>query len=311
MTAFTGETMRKFFMGLSLIGLLNATVGFSKAELPKDITLTPTVASIGSDNIKKLPDIQLSTNNDNVSVTFDTGNFFQVTTSFSEKLLDDFSEQLMSYEKKEMIIYFDSPGGSVFAMSRIIGLMQSSKVKFICVARFAASAAFNMFEACDKRYLLSDGILMSHEWSGGFRDEAPRILTLFNAINDLVHDVELMTVSKLNIKMEEYKNLINKNLWMTKTLATKYGAIDGVVNDVKCTKELTDQRIEKNIQQMGLFGPVNQTVILSGCPLISKIYGVIKDKKTLYPAINQIKDKMGTHSIIYELKQKLDGIRLR
>ena len=85
-----------------------------------------------------------------------------------------------------MYIYFDTPGGDVISLSRMVRLMKGSDIKFTCVAAFAASAGFMLFQHCDKRLLLSDGILMSHNWAGGFQDEAPRLLSLFNVYQSLV-----------------------------------------------------------------------------------------------------------------------------
>ena len=302
--------MKRIMLILGCIGLITTGFAEERATLPKDIKLV-------SSNEVHLPVINNNISlDDDISIEFDLGNFFSVTTGFSEKLLADFSEHLINYEGEEMLIYFDSPGGSVFSMARMIGLMQSSPVKFKCVARFAASAAFNMFEACDKRYILPDGVIMSHEWSGGFRDEAPRILSLYNAISHLVSEVENLTVSRMNIDMRTYKELINKNLWMTKTLATKYGAIDGVVNKVTCSKKLAQQRVKTVVQQRGLFGPINITIIKNGCPLISKTYKekpgreyYSSEETSEYTAIAQLKDNIGTHSVTFQLRSLLDKVK--
>ena len=85
-------------------------------------------------------------------IVFDEGNFFAVNASFDEVLLDSFTRRVMTTDEKKIFIYFDSPGGSVFALTRMIGIMKSSNIKFVCVARFAASAAFMMFQRCNERY---------------------------------------------------------------------------------------------------------------------------------------------------------------
>lgn len=202
------------------------------------------------------------------SVKFKEGNFFAITTQFDNQLLDNFTEKLLNYEDDELLIYFDTPGGSVIALSRMAVLMKSSDVKFTCVASFAASAGFMLFEHCTTRLLLSDGILMSHNWSGGFQGEAPRIMSLFNVIQDIVDTLEDTIVSKLNVDKKEYASLINSNLWMTTTLATKYGAIDGVVNKISCDSEL----IKKRLPVIAYTYRGIKTLYRSGCPLIQKLY---------------------------------------
>lgn len=210
------------------------------------------------------------------SVKFEEGNFFAITSQFNRKLLDDFSEKLLSYDKKELFIYFDTPGGSVLALSSMVRLMKASDVKFTCVASFAASAGFMLFQHCDKRYLLSNGVLMSHNWSGSFSGEAPRILTLYNTINDLVATIESVAIQKMSVNKKEYAALINDNLWMTSRLATKYAAIDKVITKVSCSKDIIEQRVPTlGYSRRG----GNSWVYKSGCPLIQKTYYKVKNNK--------------------------------
>lgn len=204
-------------------------------------------------------------------VHFEEGNFFPITQQFDGKLLDDFTEKIFGYEGKELIIYFDTPGGSVLALSKMARIMKSSDIKFTCVASFAASAGFMLFQHCDNRLLLSDGILMSHNWSGGFQGEAPRILTMFYTIQSIVDTLEAVTLTKMSVTAEEYAALINKNLWMTLELATKYNAVDGVAGKVTCSKALIKQRNRLKARP-SYYDRSPRTFYRSGCPLIQKAY---------------------------------------
>ena len=210
------------------------------------------------------------------SVKFEEGNFFSITSQFDRKLLDDFSEKLLGYDKKELIIYFDTPGGSVIALSSMARLMKASDVKFTCVASFAASAGFMLFQHCDNRYLLSNGVLMSHNWSGSFSGEAPRILTLYNTINDLVATIEAVAIEKMSVNKKEYAALINDNLWMTSRLALKYKAIDKVITKVSCSKDIIEQRVQTLQRSWG----GSKFVYKSGCPLIQKTYYKVKNGRS-------------------------------
>ena len=211
------------------------------------------------------------------SINFEKDNFFAITTQFDNRLLNDFTEKVLTYEGDELYIYFDTPGGSVVALSRMARLMKGSKIKFTCVANFAASAGFMLFQHCNNRLLLSDGILMSHNWAGGFRGEAPRILTLFNTIQSLVDTLEAIAIENMTVDAKEYAALINNNLWMTSTLATKYAAIDAVINNVSCSSELLEER--NPIYVRSFFGG-GSTVYKSGCPLVQTVYKKIKNKNS-------------------------------
>ena len=211
-----------------------------------------------------------ATESSSVSIKFEEGNFFAITSQFNQRLLDNFTEKVLGHQGDELYIYFDTPGGSVIALSRMARIMKSSKIKFTCVTNFAASAGFMLFQHCQNRYILSDGILMSHNWAGGFQDEAPRILTLFNAIQSLVDTLEKVAIDKMTVDAKEYAALINNNLWMPASLAQKYGAIDGIVNNVTCSKELINRKIP--LRTYNFFGNSSRLLYKSGCPLIQKTY---------------------------------------
>lgn len=211
-------------------------------------------------------------------IVFEEGNHFAITGAFNGKLLDDFSEKVLNYEGDEIYLYFDSPGGSVLALSRMARIMKSSKIKFTCVANFAASAGFMLFQHCDNRIMLSDGIIMSHNWAGGFQDEGPRILTLFNAVQSLVDTLEAVAIEKMNVDKKEYAALINNNLWMPVGLATKYGAIDGVLDNVRCSKDLIEKRVQIGYIREGFYGPASP-LYKSGCPMVQKVYKKVTNER--------------------------------
>ena len=194
-------------------------------------------------------------------------NFFPITTEFTEILLEDFIKKTISYKGKELYVYIDSPGGSVLAMSRMIGIMESSPIKFICVARFAASAAFNVFQYCDKRYMLYDGILMSHNASGTFSGELPRIDSLLKSFKLLVQRVERGVARKLKLEYKDYKALINKNFWLVYPQALEYNATDGIAS-ITCSGELLRKLVKKTMEICSIFGCKKRTLIFSACPLI-------------------------------------------
>lgn len=211
------------------------------------------------------------------AIKFEKDNFFAITSQFNTNLLNNFAEKILAYKGDEIYLYFDTPGGSVIALSRMVRLMKGSNIKFTCIANFAASAGFMLFQHCDTRLLLSDGILMSHNWAGSFRDEAPRILTLYNTIQNLVGTLEATVIEKMALDATTYAALINNNLWMTYILATEYNAIDGVINNVSCSSELLEQR---NPVILRTFFGGGSTVYKSGCPLVQKVYKKIRNKNT-------------------------------
>jgi ATP-dependent protease ClpP protease subunit len=69
-----------------------------------------------------------------------------------------------------MYIYLSSPGGSVLEGNKIIDqikTMELAGVNVVCVADFAASMAFVILQACQKRTALPSSVLMQHQMSLG------------------------------------------------------------------------------------------------------------------------------------------------
>jgi len=217
----------------------------------------------------------------NQQILFKDKNYFEITGSFTEKMRNDFTRKVMTHEGKELLIYLDSPGGSVFAVSRMIGVMDNSNIKFVCVARFAASAAFMLFQNCNTRIMLPDGVLMSHNASGSFRGELPRVKSLFEVIEAIVDNLEERIIKRMNMDRDEYKALINKNLWMDTSLAEKYNAVDVVSNNVRCAKDLIEKKIKTVTTTFGFFGPVQREAYKSACPLLSDELDPPKNKQEL------------------------------
>lgn len=204
------------------------------------------------------------------SIKFEDGNNYAIVGEFDEQMLEDFTKFIMLYTGKELFMYFDSPGGSVFAMSRMVAMMKTSDIKFICVARFAASAAFHTFQSCHERYLLSDGIIMSHNAAGSYTGEFPRIESLFSAIKAIVDELDKEMAIRLKMDFGKYKEAINNNLWITTANAKQYNAIEGVMDKVTCPPELIKKEVVRTKISCSVFSGCTQSQSkYSACPLLS------------------------------------------
>ena len=208
--------------------------------------------------------------NKTISYEFnDTNDFFVVTASYDEALLERFIKKVATFKKKTMYIYYDSPGGSVISLNRMLGIMENSDIKFICMARFAASAAFTMFEMCDERYLLADGILMSHDASIGLQGNIHTIKGMLDMYILMLETIERKIAKRMKLSFEEYDYLKSRELWMNIDLARKYNAIDGEVKKLSCSEKLIKQTVAKDVSVMTILGPMTVTETFSACPLLT------------------------------------------
>jgi len=198
-----------------------------------------------------------------IDILLDSNNFLAIDRQFDQTLESQFSLHVMLADpNKEMLLYIDSPGGSVMALTRMLQVMDNSGIRFTCIARFAASAAFMLFQNCTKRLILKDGILMSHNASTSVAGDLPQIIGQLLAITNLLDGIDAIAARRMGLTLKEYQNLIANDLWLDKVLAERYNAIDGIVDSIRCTREL----IEKGVT---IKNPYGLDFFLSACPLIS------------------------------------------
>lgn len=205
------------------------------------------------------------------SVVLTEQNHFAVKSEFNETLLDDFAKKVYGNKEKTLYVYFDSPGGSVVSLARMLGVMkqaQNSGVNFVCIARFAASAAFLLFQQCNERLLFEDGILMSHDASGRFGGEIARVEKKMNLILQLMKVVSMPAANKMGLSYEDYRALTVNELWLTSINALDYKAIDNTITNVTCDKELLSKKKSITVEFFTFFGMGKANVLVSACPLI-------------------------------------------
>jgi len=172
--------------------------------------------------------------------------------------------QIATSKSEEITLFILSPGGSVLDGDKFLEFMKITKKKLICVAEFAASMSFSIFQHCDKRYLLHNGLLMQHQASYGVSGSVNKNKAIIKFIHDLVDKVETSTAKSLNMSLNKYRRLTNDDLWLYGKSAFKYKAADELV-DVKCSKALYKKKVKEVIQSF--FGTVK--IVWSGCPLIT------------------------------------------
>lgn len=205
-------------------------------------------------------------------IVLSEANHFAVKSEFDETLLDNFAKKVYGSKEKTLYVYFDSPGGSVVSLARMLGVMkkaQASGTKFVCVTRFAASAAFLLFQQCDERLMFEDGILMAHDASASFRGEMHRVEKKVKLVNELMKLVSMPAATKMGLSYEDYRNLTVSELWLTSLSAFEYKAADNTIVDVACDADLLSKTKEISVTFFTLFGAGSSKVKVSACPLLN------------------------------------------
>jgi ATP-dependent protease ClpP protease subunit len=132
--------------------------------------------------------------------------------------------------KSPIYLVINSPGGSVLGGAQIITAMQDVKspVYAICI-QLCASMAFMIHQYAKERYMTDRAILMSHQASMGVQGEFEQIRSRFNMLLDYVAKLEVPIAKRAGLTIQEYRRLIDNELWIDSDNATVKKFNDAVV----------------------------------------------------------------------------------
>jgi ATP-dependent Clp protease protease subunit len=141
---------------------------------------------------------------------------------------------------KDIILYINSPGGSVYDAMAIYDTMQfvKSDIQTVGIGMQASAAAFLLSSGTKgKRYLLPHATVMIHQPSSGTRGKVTdqeidlrEALRVKKMLEEIMARNTGQKQSKIHVDME-------RDFWMTAQEAVKYGVVDKVID----TRKLADQ----------------------------------------------------------------------
>lgn len=134
---------------------------------------------------------------------------------------------------KDIYLYINSPGGSVYDALAIYDTMQyvKSDIQTVGIGVQASAAAFLLSSGTKgKRFMLPNGTVMIHQPSSGTRGKVTDMeidlkesLRVKHRLNEIMAKNTGKTVKKIQEDME-------RDYWMTADEAKKYGVVDAVIN---------------------------------------------------------------------------------
>ncbi len=133
---------------------------------------------------------------------------------------------------KDISIYLNSPGGSVYAGLGIYDTMQyiSSDVSTICTGMAASMAAVLLVAgAKDKRFALKHSRVMIHQPLGGVQGQASDIEITAREILKLRQELYTIIADHSGNEYSKIELDSDRDYWMTAEEAKNYGMIDKVL----------------------------------------------------------------------------------
>ncbi len=133
---------------------------------------------------------------------------------------------------KDISIYINSPGGSVYAGLGIYDTMQyiQSDVSTICTGMAASMAAVLLVSGtAGKRFALPHSRVMIHQPMGGAQGQASDIEITAREILKLKHELYQIIANHSGQPIEKVEADSDRDYWMTAEEAKAYGMIDNVL----------------------------------------------------------------------------------
>ena len=135
--------------------------------------------------------------------------------------------------KKEIYLYINSPGGLVTAGLGIYDTMQYIKpdVSTLCIGQAASMGSFLLSAGKKgKRFSLPNSRIMVHQPSAGFQGQATDIEIHANEVLNLKKRLNEIYSKHTNKSVDEIKQALERDNFMTPEDAKDFGLIDKVVD---------------------------------------------------------------------------------
>jgi len=137
--------------------------------------------------------------------------------------------------KKDIFLYINSPGGSVYDAMAIYDTMQyvTNDVQTVGIGIQASAAAFLLSSGTPgKRFLLPNSTVMIHQPSSGTRGKVTdQEIDLRESLR-VKKMLEEIMAKNTGQKIEQIHEDMERDRWMTAQEAEKYGIVDRVISDI-------------------------------------------------------------------------------
>ena len=187
-----------------------------------------------------------------------------INTELSSRLIN----KINKFSHNNVYLYITSPGGSVLSGLQIIDQLQTLAYRNItlsCIADYAASMAFVIFQSCPNRYVTLSSILMQHQMSLELKGNIENVNSKLAFIKNIDINLDKLQANKLNMSIKEFKEKTNNDWWLTQNTIIESNAADDFVV-VFCNSELVD--MTENIVQSNFFFDIIANFSL--CPILNE-----------------------------------------
>ena len=133
---------------------------------------------------------------------------------------------------KDIMLYINSPGGSITAGMAIYDTMQFIRpaVSTLCVGQAASMGSLLLAAgAKDQRFALPNARIMVHQPSGGFQGQATDIMLHAQEILNLKKRLNEIYVKHTGQQLKKIEDALERDTFLTADMAKDFGIIDKVI----------------------------------------------------------------------------------
>jgi len=212
-----------------------------------------------------------------------------VTTNSVDDVIKSLNNRAVSeyiQDNKNINLYINSPGGSVFAGNHLvqyIKTLQDSNISVNCIAQNFMSMGFVIMQSCTKRYVMFDSIGMQHQMSLGLKGNIENLrnhFRLIDRVNNILIDME---IKKIGIAKESYLLKILSDWWLYGEENVFESVADELIT-VRCTSMIYNEKVKKSESFLGF----DFELEMNKCPIINEIKFIDKYYNSSSPIFGEI-----------------------
>lgn len=216
------------------------------------------------------------------------GKIMQAAKELDSKLSGPHGVKDLMGKKKPLYLFLNTPGGSIQAGLELIDTLHGLGRPINTVTSFSASMGFQLVQNLDERYILPNGVLMSHraagEMGGSFGGEGPSQMDNRQHLwLQRIREMDEQTVRRTNGKqtLASYQHQYANEMWLTGKESAEQGYADKVVS-VRCDSSLDGVSHHEAV----IMGIIPVSYDLSNCPLNSSPMNVQVKVETNHGFVN-------------------------
>jgi len=200
------------------------------------------------------------------TITLTKDNHVTLRGDIEDKLIDDTILEIERSKQKNLYLFIESNGGSVFAGIKLLEYLDHTDKKITCIANTAISMAHQIMQHCQIRAGTPTNIMMQHRMSSAAKGSINVMEGLLNVFTKLEAHLNETSAARIGVTLEYFVQKTTAEWWTFGKESRELNMVDKILA-VKCSADLYSTTYKRRVAQDGVYF----SVLVNGCPLVSMI----------------------------------------